>query len=201
MHNKLTIIVALAVLSVFGVIASGQDADPTQPAVGRRAVTNDETPPPALDCEFMWFFDELEPATCPDGEPFTGEAVFQRFEYGYMIWMQPTDMIYVMHSTQQNPRWLAVPDPYVAGMPERDFSWSEEQPPQSAQPRLGFGALWREDDTLRERIGWAVQQWEFVYEGRVQTAEDGTIYVEEPNGGVFVLLPGADDWELYADRQ
>lgn len=196
-HNKLKVITLAAIVSLAGVMVMAQDADPTEPAVGRRALNANETPTPALDCEFAWFFDHVQPNVCPNDDPVTGEAVFQRFEYGYMIWMQTTDMIYVMHSTQQSPRWLAVPDPYVVGMPERDFSFTENQPPQSAQPRLGFGTLWREDDDLRGRIGWAVQQWEFVYDGHVQTAEDGTIYIDEPNGGVFALLPGADDWALY----
>lgn len=183
------------------VYADGDDATPTPtaPSVGRRALTQgeDTTPQPVGDCEFEWFFQSPQLTTCPTTQATEGEMVIQRFEYGYMIWIQPEDTIYVIHSTAEQPRWQSLPDPYVAGMPQRDPAWAEPQPPQTSQPRLGFGALWREEDTIRGRVGWATQQWELVYDGRVQTAEDGTIYMEEPGGGLFALLPGAEDWKLY----
>ncbi|MEO0563178.1 MAG: hypothetical protein AAF125_13810 [Chloroflexota bacterium] len=192
-----------------------QDDDPSAtPAVGRRgAVVTVEpitaTPEPTEraeskggevsdePCELAWFFDGAQPVSCPAGEAVAGEATFQRFQYGYMIWTQPDDQIYVMHVSAGSPMWLQTDDPFTAGMPERDDSWDEPQPPQSVQPRFGFGALWRADDTLRERIGWAIQQWEFVYEGRVQVAVDGTIYLEDPNGSVFELSSDGASWQLF----
>lgn len=181
-------------------VALMQTSDPTPtPSVGRRANTNPDAQmvEPAEGCELGWFFAEPIPESCPANEPVSSEAAFQRFEYGFMIWTQMTDNIYAVHHTEGEPRWMSAPDPYVEGEPERDFSFDEPQPPQSTQPRLGFGALWRQDDDLRARIGWAVQAWETVYTAQMQIAEDGTIYLEEPGGGILELMPDASDWKLY----
>ncbi len=186
------------------VLASGEDGTPTPnaPTVGRRAMntgTQQETPVYNEDgsCVYEWGLD-VEASDCPTDEATAVEAVFQPFQYGYMLWTEPDDMIYVLHHTAAQPRWISAKDAYTSGMPERDNSWSEPQPPQTTQPRLGFGVLWRENNAVRSRIGWAVQEWETVYEARVQSAADGTIYIEEPGGGVFELMPGADDWKLHS---
>ncbi len=194
----------LVVVGSLTVFASGGDEDPTPtpPPVGRRAIMGGDAAPEATAdaCALEWFFTVPPVTTCPEDEAIESELVLQRFEYGYMVWAQANDIIYVMYHTAPMPRWVAEPDPYVAGMDERDFSWDEPQPPQTSQPRLGFGALWREDDDLRERIGWAVQSWEFVYDGQIQTAEDGTVYLTEPRGGVFELSPITEDWKLFSTQ-
>ena len=179
-----------------------QTPTPTAPDVGRRA-GNAAEPTPQLtnadgSCTYAWAFDiQSTEAACPAAEAETVEAVFQPFQYGFMVWTEPNDTIYVLHHTAAQPRWVAAQDAYVSGMPERDNDWPEAQPPQTNQPRLGFGVLWRQNDDIRERIGWAVQTWETVYEARLQSGADGTIYIEEPGGGVLALLPGAQDWKLY----
>ena len=195
-------LIVVGSLTVFASGSGEEDPTPTPPSVGRRAVMGgDATADTTVEaCAVGWFFNVPQPATCPDAAPTASELVLQRFEYGYMVWAQADDRIYVMYHTAPMPRWQADPDPYVAGMDERDFSWDEPQPPQTSQPRLGFGALWREDDDLRERIGWAVQSWEFVYDGQMQTAEDGTVYFSEPRGGVFELSPQTEDWKLFSPQ-
>ncbi|MEM6283319.1 MAG: hypothetical protein AAF787_14085 [Chloroflexota bacterium] len=205
MRNLIMILAMMAGLfSGMTVLADGNEDDPTPtaPSVGRRGATmNDNPVTEDGTCAFEWAFAAGDTEACPEGVPMEGEMVMQRFEYGYMIWVQPNDLIYVIHNTAESPRWFATPDPYVIGTPERDFSFNAEpQPPQTSQPRLGFGALWREDDATRARIGWAVQGWEAVYDGRLQRGTDGTIYIDEPGGGVFVLMPGAEDWKLYSTR-
>jgi len=167
--------------------ASGQQVATVTPV----AVRNEDG-----SCMFDWFFSNIDIEACPTGETITSSAAFQRFEYGYMIWTEFNDQIHVMYHTVGEPQWLMAPDPYVEGTPEHDVNWPETPPPQTNQPRLGFGKLWEENDELRHRIGWAAQTWEIVYDARTQVDENGTIYLEEPGGGIFVLPPN-EDWQLY----
>jgi hypothetical protein len=208
-HTALVILLLIAM--TVGVGADGNDEPtPTPDAteeVGaviteeatEEAATTDEAAPVNDDgtCRYSWFFNVPQPEVCPAENVVTSEAAFQRFEYGAMLWTEGDDNIMVMFDTQGNTRWLEAPDEYVPGAPERDNAWAEPQPPQSVQPRYGFGVLWRTDDRLRRRIGWASQNWEFVYEAGKQTAVDGTIYVSDPNGSIYELLPEGADWRLY----
>jgi hypothetical protein len=151
-----------------------------------------------------WWFREglYAPPVCPQEQPITGHGVFQRFENGYMLWLENNDKIYVLYQTAEQPRWQIFDDPYVEGDPELDFSWiaREQQPPQSYQPRRGFGELWRGREDVRFRIGWAIQEWETIYTPRFQRGEDGSMTIEHPAGGVFFLAARGSDWFLYLDR-
>lgn len=209
---RITVLMIVLTLTM-GVGAQDVEVTSTPgPVIGRQGMAGQNQTPAALDaldpndavnedgsCRYEWFFDTPEPESCPLAQSLAGNATFQRFEFGYMLWTEPTDMIYVMHSTVGDPAWLAAPDPYVAGAPERDPDWNEPRPELATQPRLGFGELWRSDEALRRRIGWAAQEWEIVYQGQMQTAVDGTIYIQEPSGGIFALPPESD-WMLYSGR-
>jgi hypothetical protein len=146
-----------------------------------------------------WWFDSFGPPACPSEQPVTGSGVFQRFENGYMVWLEHNDKIYVMYDTAETPRWQIFDDPYIEGDPELDYAWFtyERQPPQSYQPRRGFGEVWRQYDAVRFRIGWAIQEWETVYVPRYQRGEDGSITIEHPDGGLFYLAPRGASWSLY----
>jgi hypothetical protein len=211
--KKLMIVVLMGLmsvgLSIWVMADSGTDTPELTPTVtSQGAIATEETTPSMTpiavdeetgDCLIEWFFDSFEPESCAAAEAVEGETAFQRFQYGYMVWTEPDDNIYVLHITSGSPMWLQTPDPFVPGSPERDFAWAEPQPAQSVQPRMGFGEVWRGNDDLRQRIGWAIQEWEFVYEGTVQVAVDGTIYLTDPNGSVFELLPDGEIWNLYHD--
>jgi hypothetical protein len=181
---------------LFGVVMIPAQDDPTA-TMGASDVVVTATPAPTEDCEIDFFSEVLEPTSCPSADPIETEAAFQRFEYGFMLWTEADDQIHVMHITQGEAMWLRTPDPYIPGTPERDDAWPEPQPPQTVQPRLGFGELWRGNDALRERIGWAVQEWESVYTARVQTTVDGTIYIVGPDDSLFELLADGTAWHLY----
>lgn len=155
---------------------------------------------PAANCtSTQWFYTQFAPPDCPVEQPITGSGVFQRFEYGYMIWLEHNDKIYIMYNTAESPRWQIFDDPYVEGAEELDYAWHtyEQQPPQTWQPRRGFGEVWRNFDPVRFRIGWTVQQWETIYTPRYQRGADGTVSIEDPSGGVFYLLPRGSDWQLH----
>lgn len=167
--------------------------------INPQGLNNPSSSAPSTQCAGTpWFFNATLPG-CPIEGPTTGIGVFQRFETGYMIWLESNDRIYVMYNTAEQPRWQMFDDPYVEGAPERDNAWhtKEQQPPQTWQPRRGFGEVWRQYSDVRFRIGWAVQEWETIYSPRYQLGEDGGISIEGPSGGVFYLEPRGSEWYLF----
>lgn len=148
-------------------------------------------------CDSTWFFIEPRPANCPATVPTVSQATFQEFERGLMIWIQQQDRIYVMYYNDL-PAWESYEDPYDEWMPETDQAWEEPAGGGIFQPRRGFGEIWRRYSNVRERIGWAVERWEDIYSSTAQTADDGTIFLQDPDGGVVALMPGQQDWQRYA---
>ena len=108
----------------------------------------------------------------------------QQFERGRMFYLQPTDEIWVMI---QDPNGLGGPweifdNMWEDGMPELDAEI--EAPEGLSQPIRGFGKLWRENDEIRDQLGWAIQ----TEVGHVTT------YRYQPGGeivdGLYVAGPG-----------
>jgi len=151
---------------------------------------------PAAQCGSTTWLNNTALPVCPTGSAGSGQVVYLPFEFGYMIWVEETDLIYVMFDDNSQPRWLEIIDPYIEGAPERDYSWPERQPPQSWQPRRGFGEVWRRSEEVRGRIGWSLQEWETIYYPQYQTGTDGSFLVQEPRGNLFYLYPDGTDWEL-----
>ena len=156
----------------------------------------------AVCTETPWFYDQVGATACPVEQVAVGHASFQRFEIGYMVWLSFNDKIYVMFNTAEYPRWRIYDDVWQEGMPERDDSWytREVQPPQTWQPRRGFGEIWRRFEDVRYRIGWAVQEWETLYTPRYQMGQDGSIMFQDPYNNIFYLNARGEDWGLYRPR-
>lgn len=149
-------------------------------------------------CDSTWFFIEQRPANCPLAPPTVTQGVYQPFQNGYMIWLQSQDAIYVFYNDLVQPRWEVYRDQFDEGMPEDDPNFGE--PPASGlwRPRRGFGMLWRSNSTVRDRIGWAVEQWEKPYSAQVQAAGDGSFFVNDATGAVFSVFPNGVEWGRYA---
>lgn len=148
-------------------------------------------------CDSTWFFIEPRPASCPLNPPLADQGVYQEFQNGFMVWVRPQNAIYVMYNDQQNPRWQVFRDGFEEGMPEFDGAYINSPHPNTWQPRRGFGLLWRNNQAIRDRIGWATQEWEQPFSVQTQTASDGSIFISTPNQSVFGLLSGGRDWTLY----
>jgi len=148
-------------------------------------------------CDSTWFFILPRPDTCPATLATTSQAVYQEFQNGLMIWIQQQDLIYVMYNNFGEPAWESFEDLFDEGMMELDESWELPPSTQLFQPRRGFGMLWRANPTVRGRIGWALDEWEVPYSSTVQTGEDGTLFLQDPYGGVVLLLPEQRDWQRY----
>ncbi len=116
-----------------------------------------------------------------------------------MIWLGNEQAIYVLYGDGQYPGWERYPDTYHDGMPERDVSivgpeglWQ--------QPRRGFGLVWRAYPGVRQRLGWALQEWETGYTATIQQAgtEDGSaMYVSGLNGQTFRLPGDGGRWTQF----
>ncbi len=149
-------------------------------------------------CFSTWFFAEPRPAGCPLSVPSTSAGVYQSFQNGYMIWVGLQDAIYVFYNDTRLPRWEVYRDQFEEGMAEDDPSFNNAPTANLWQPRRGFGMLWRANTTVRDRIGWGTIPLEIPYSVQVQNATDGTIFLSDPDGGVFSALPGGQTWQRYS---
>jgi hypothetical protein len=150
-------------------------------------------------CERDWFFSYPAVEGCPQTSTTASRAAFMQFENGFMIWVSGQDTIYVLYISEESPRWESYEDEYENGMPETDPAFTPDPSTLTYQPRRGFGLIWRENDTVRERIGYAFYRYEFAYNIRYQTGEDGTIYLRDRRGGVFALYTNGD-WARFEAR-
>jgi hypothetical protein len=148
-----------------------------------------------MGCPFSWFF-QPAPDGCPGGSPQPTTQVEQRFEGGSMVWLAATQEIFVLFSDDSNPAWGRYPDTFVAGVPEADDSIVA--PAERLQPVRGFGLVWRENEEVRERLGWALEP-ELGYDGIIQStggAANETIYLRVRDGGILSIQPGGAAWDI-----
>lgn len=162
------------------------------------------TPVPAVvpqavpqTCQSAWFFLNPQPAGCPLAAPSANAGVYQTFQNGFMIWVGSTDVIYVFYNDATQPRWQTFRDEFEEGEPSDDPAYANAPTPGTWQPRRGFGMLWRNNAAVRDRIGWTTLQWEQAYNQQVQSAPDGSTFISDPAGGVFVAFTGSLLWERY----
>jgi len=102
-----------------------------------------------------------------------------------MIWLESADSIYVFYNDQ---RWIRFDD-----------LWDENQitsdpeiipPADRFQPIRGFGKIWRENRTVRDRLGWALgPELGFTATTQESIEVDGAsvFFVGTFNGQVFAL--------------
>lgn len=154
------------------------------------------TPTPNLPvpCQFTWFFINPQPPVCPLSPATLSPAAYQTFENGFMIWVGSQDAIYVMFNDVLNPRWQVFRDNYEEGMPADDPLYNNPPNPNTYQPRRGFGLLWRNNEIIRSRLGWATTFDEIAYNAQTQTGADSTLFISDPQSGVFILLAQGVEW-------
>lgn len=146
-----------------------------------------------VTCNAQWFFSP-PPSACSTNPPENSLQVEQSFEGGRMIWVAATSEIYTFFNDSEQPRWIKLADNFTEEMPERDDSIV---PPEGRlQPVRGFGLIWRTNQRIRDRLGWALQP-EAAYDGVIQSADNGdTVYMRTLDGGIIGLTSGGRDWEL-----
>ncbi len=67
-------------------------------------------------------------------------------------------------ATQDYGTWLAFPDIFKDGQPETDPNIVP--PANFQQPKRGFGQVWRDNQNVRDALGWALD-WERPYTAHV----------------------------------
>lgn len=144
-----------------------------------------------------WFFADIAAPTCPVSTVDSTNAAFQRFQYGYMFWLQDNDQIYAIYNTFQSPRWTQHQNVWRDGMPdcqgEDAVNYANVQ---AWSPIQGFCMIWTQDDRVAERIGYAEDRYEFSYIARYQFGADNSIAIEDNVGSVFYLGPNGT-WDLW----
>lgn len=149
------------------------------------------------NCATPWFFTALQPSSCPMNPPLVSSGAFLQFQNGAMIWIGQQDAIYVLYDSVNPPRWQVFNDTFVDGMPDTDPAFDNASP-FTWQPRRGFGLLWRGQQSIRDRLGWAVTESEISFTPKVQLGSDGMIFIGDMRGGVYSLTPDSTDWKRYS---
>ncbi len=138
-------------------------------------------------CTTAWYVVPGPTGLCPASDAVETGAAAQRFERGWMFWLAESNQIVVLYddavaTDAATPAWLIVPNPFAEGMPEDDPALV---PPEGlSQPRRGFGMVWRDTPTVRDRLGWATGE---------ETPFSTTYQLAGPEGAqgmVFTTLEG-----------
>lgn len=143
-----------------------------------------------LRCPDEWFF-ENPPDICPAKAALISDGAEQSFEHGFMIWIAKEDRIYVLFEDGNSPNWNAYTDEWDPGEPESDPTLNP--PPGKVQPVRGFGLVWREQPSVRERLGWAT-----IGENPFETAIQRTSYAKYNE--TFIQAADGNIWHLKAER-
>lgn len=165
-------------------------------SVGKNAEYVEQLLAIPLACPDVWFF-QPPPEACPTAPAQDSPLVEEPFERGRMIYIAQNQQIYALFNDGAAPAWLVLDDRYnPATSPESDPNFSP--PPGYYQPLRRLGFIWRGNDTVRNRLGLAIQP-EAAYNGFVQSSSSEgaqTLYVSSSDGTVLQLLPQGDSWQI-----
>lgn len=126
----------------------------------------------------------FEPAVArvpaPANERSTALSV-SRFERGHMIWREDNRTIYVVYD---DGTWKSYPDTFGPGDPE---TTGQVPPAGRYEPTRGFGKVWRQNQDVRDKIGWMAAP-EQGLTGRVSDS-GGTTTIDALGLGRWILRP------------
>jgi hypothetical protein len=118
---------------------------------------------------------------CPEDEEKVIWCAWQEFEHGYMLWRIDTGKIYVLSiEGADGGSWQEYDDPWEEGKYPSDIDPDIIPPPGLAQPKRGFGLIWREQlGGPRSDIGWTLMEEEGLC-AVVQPFEKGFMFRYNP---------------------
>ncbi len=151
----------------------------------------------------------LTPTPDPFPTPVIG-AIYvaqQRFERGWMFWLQPNQQIWLLSVNDRDEHlWSVYDDNFVDGDIESD---PEIPVPEGMQqPVRGFGKLWRENLEVRTAIGYALEdelghttRYEYHHGGALGANNQyisgpGYHLVESLYGDTFRFNEGDSTWQI-----
>jgi len=134
-------------------------------------------------CRYEYFFSP-PPEACPLHEAVFAAAAEQTFEQGRMIWLEriygQENLILVLHDDGQLDRF---DDTWTPGEPESDPA---VVPPEGLyQPVRGFGKVWRENETIRGQLGWALvpeKEFEGAWQEQLRESIPSMAYLRSLDG-------------------
>jgi hypothetical protein len=167
--------------------------------VGEGALASEARLSVPLACPDLWFFAPA-PDACPTAPAQPTPLIEEVFERGRMLYIEQSGLVYTLFNDGQSPAWIRFEDRYDPTVhPESADNFVP--PPGFYQPLAILGFVWRGNDTVRNRLGLALQP-EAAYEGFIQAAltPDGeeNLYVNSVDGSVLQLLPGGEAWQIIA---
>lgn len=135
----------------------------------------------------------------------------QDFERGRAFWVEPLDppeiwVIDYADESRTHGEWTRYADTWDDSMPA--FDPDIEAPEGLFQPERGFGKLWRENDAVREALGWATgaeagNVITYTYFPRGEFNEQGDFieapgyHVLETNAGISYIFDEMDNtWRV-----
>ena len=149
-----------------------------------------------LACPDVWFF-QPPPESCPTAPAQETFLIEEPFERGRMLYVQASDVVYALFNDGFEPGWIAIENPFDPAVhPEADENFAP--PPGFHQPLRRLGFVWRGNDTVRNRLGLAIDP-EFGFNGFVQSSVEGgqqTLYVSSADGTVLQFLPQGEAWQI-----
>ena len=125
-------------------------------------------------------------ATDVEQQTWAGE---QSFQNGYMFWRQDNGKIYVLYT---NGSWGVYDDTWSSGEAEQDTSIVP--PVGYYQPKRGFGKVWRDQDGVRDGLGWATTD-EHPLHASVQRFEHGLMFWSSTRG--TLVLYEDNTWQRF----
>lgn len=166
-----------------------------------------------VNCPHEWFFAN-PPSVCPEAPALNSYAAIQRFEHGQMIWVEETDVFYLLFDAGSHPldsrqAYRNVGPLALKPGASKDHRTGETPPSGYSEPVSGFGLIWRNeveglDTDVRAAFGWAREP-EFGFDTslqceRQQTYSSHTCYLRDPSGSVIVLGWGAYAGSVWSYR-
>lgn len=164
-----------------------------------------------LSCAHDWFFGNPS-EWCPI-PAVTSLATAQRFQHGQMIWLKELDQFYIFYDSElqawpTNLDFFSRPPASSAAV---DPHSSETPPAGTIEPVGDFGLIWRTDEHVRQRLGWATAPeigFKTVYQCSVSSFFLNCLpdYLRDPEGKIlnlyYVMHFGtywkeAFNWETY----
>ncbi len=149
-------------------------------------------PSPTVCAVGGYFFTSSIATGCPVAAPSETWAAYQPFESGHMLWREDGDLFFV-HFADGTTRTYTSAD--VEALPDNPVT--EAPPADRYRPESGFGRIWGNDATLRDRLGWALAP----EAGYTATAQPGSgapggyaVYITLPDGRV--VGTGPDRWRI-----
>ncbi len=132
----------------------------------------------------------VETLRCPIAQVRAEIGSSQLFERGVMYFIPAGDIwAIVAGGSAGGPYWHVPQAP-----PEQ--TWEVAPPDGLRMPRLGFGAVWRAIDGVRQALGFARTD-ETAASLSIQQFEGGALILDSSSGQVFVLLGTADSGTAY----